>query len=180
MKVMDANGSPLDPAKYTIDNKVFKSNESNIEIRCNEIGWIFDIANKCTIKTLSECIIKAGGDCDIKTGSDSIIETDAFCFIDTQHACIIKCGSYSIVKTKHSCTIETGSGTDIKCGKYCSIVTSGDTILNIKDHCILGVHDISTCTFKKPSDSVVIDYKDGHKHVVNKGFIQMQKLNELL
>lgn len=164
---------PLADHKYTIDieNKIFSSAEHYLTLLFSDSdGWTFNTGStcifytndNCTFTTLNNCTFETGNNCTFKTGYRGTFRTSRKCTFDTAMDCIFTTAKDCTFKTGGRCTFDTGS--------YCTFDTD--------KRCMFLLYNINTCKFKKWDDiSIILDYKDDKRYVLNEELIQILKVS---
>jgi len=148
------NGKALDKSKYTIDltNKTFYSTEYHLVLDFNCFGWTF--------KTGHNCIFTTGGGCTFNTDSHCTFKTYGGCTFHTAYACTFN--------TWDDCTFTTGNG--------CTFTTGGRCTFNTGKGCVF-MCNVNTCKFKSfDGISIILNRYDNKRYVLDKDFIQLQKV----
>ena len=148
---------PLKESLYTIDieNKIFSSYENYLTFLFGCIdGWTFNTGSMCTFDTGYECTFNTGYNCTFHTGSNCTFKTGECCTFRTASNCTFRTANYCMFKTGSNCTFKTGA--------YCTFLLC----------------NINTCKFKKWDDiSIILDYKDNNRYILNKELIKILKVS---
>jgi len=97
------NGKPLDPSKYTWDEKTktLSTNEKNLILDFSGYDGV-------TFKTGSYCVFTTGWFCVFKTGENCVFKTGGVCTFKTGEKCTFDTGENCTFTTWYSCTFTTG------------------------------------------------------------------------